>query len=102
MVIEKTIRRTNHSLCIVVYVPGNSNSRSPIILVAGNALPDIQSILGGKYVTGSKSNSRKRVSESYRRNQIRKLDVITHTIVECHVGPDLPRVLDEEGKRSIL
>src|SRR5437762_656137 len=102
MVIEDTECTAHHGLRIAVYVPGEPETRRPIVFVTRKALPDVHCILGSLHITRRKRDSGQGITEPDRSNQISDLVVIPDAIVERHIRPDLPRVLPEESKRFIF
>src|ERR1700680_2666689 len=89
MVIEDSVRCTNYCFPITLWIPSDADARLNVIGVGLNAL------LQSQIVVASQCQRCRRLEPR------RKFHVIAHTIVQCKVRTNAPRILPENAERLV-
>ena len=90
MIIKQTVTGTDDSLTVTCWIPGQSNARSHIVVIARDAFPNAKGLLSGGIHGGCGCEQRA------------DLRVVAHTVIDGQVAVHAPAILKKEAHGDIV
>src|SRR5436309_4638707 len=90
MIIKQTVTGTDDSLTVTCWIPGQSNARSHIVVIARDAFPNAKGLFRGRVHGGCWREER---TDFY---------VVAHTVIDGQVAVHAPAILKKEAHGDIV